>query len=62
MLGNSGTGKTSLLLRFADNIFNEYQNCTVAVDQRSRHVRVESRVVKLQIWDTAGQERFLALS
>ena len=62
MLGNSGTGKTSLLLRFADNIFNEHQNCTVAVDQRSRHVRVESRVVKLQIWDTAGQERFLALS
>ena len=32
LVGNSGSGKTSLLLRFADNIFNEHVTCTLNVD------------------------------
>lgn len=62
LVGNSGSGKTSLLLRFADNIFNEQVTCTLNVDQRTKQIKVDSRVVKLQIWDTAGQERFFSLS
>ena len=32
LVGSSGSGKTSLLLRFADNIFNEQVTCTLNVD------------------------------
>ena len=51
-----------MLLRFADNIFNEQVTCTLNVDQRTKQIKVDSRVIKLQIWDTAGQERFFSLS
>ena len=62
LVGSSGSGKTSLLLRFADNIFNEQVTCTLNVDQRTKQIKVDARVIKLQIWDTAGQERFFSLS
>jgi small GTP-binding protein len=62
MLGDSGTGKTSLLLRFTENVFNITQNCTIGIDFKMKHVKIDERIVKLQIWDTAGQERFKAIS
>ncbi len=58
MVGDSAVGKSSLLLRFADNEFNENYMITIGVDFRFKSVTVNSRIVKLQIWDTAGQERF----
>ena len=62
MVGSSGSGKTSLLLRYADNIFNESVQCTLSVDQKSKLLKVDDRIVKIQIWDTAGQERYKSLS
>lgn len=58
MVGDSAVGKSSLLLRFADNEFNENYMITIGVDFRFKSVTVSNKIVKLQIWDTAGQERF----
>ena len=60
VLGNPNVGKTSLILRWVDGIFNE--NETAAVDTKSKKVKVGSRDVTLSITDTAGQERFRTLT
>ena len=54
MIGDSGSGKTSMLLRFAENYFNPLQNCTIGVDFKIKQVKIDGHVVKLQLWDTAG--------
>ena len=62
LLGDSGCGKTSLLLRFAENIFNPHQGCTIGVDFKMKHIKVDDSTFKLMIWDTAGQERYRSVS
>jgi Ras-related protein Rab-1A len=58
ILGSSGAGKSSLLLRFADNFFTTDFISTIGVDFKIRRLDVDGDAVKLQIWDTAGQDRF----
>ena len=55
-------GKSSLLLRFADNTFTGNYITTIGVDFKIRTVEVDGERVKLQIWDTAGQERFRTIT
>ncbi|KAM3141303.1 Ras- protein Rab-19 [Paramecium bursaria] len=62
IIGNSGVGKSSLLLRFADDQFSESYLTTIGVDFRFRTMPIDSKNVKLQIWDTAGQERFRTIT
>jgi hypothetical protein len=62
MIGDSGTGKTSLLLRFAEGIFSADYRITIGVDFKIKTLKVDDKYVKLQIWDTAGQERFRSVS
>lgn len=57
-----GVGKSSLLLRFADNTFNGSYITTIGVDFKIQTVEVDGERVKLQIWDTAGQERFRTIT
>jgi len=62
LIGDSQVGKSSLLMRFADNTFSSDTMTTVGVDFRIRMVNVDGDPVKLQIWDTAGQERFRTIT
>jgi len=62
VLGESGVGKSCVLLRFAENTFNESFISTVGVDFKFRTVEIDGKMVKLQIWDTAGQERFRTIT
>mmetsp|Transcript_13412 Transcript_13412/g.22285 ORF Transcript_13412/g.22285 Transcript_13412/m.22285 type:complete len:217 (-) Transcript_13412:406-1056(-) len=62
LIGDSGVGKSCLLLRFADDAFTESYISTIGVDFRFRTVKVNNKTVKLQIWDTAGQERFRTIT
>ena len=68
LIGNSGVGKSSLLFRFSENIWEKEFIPTIGVDfvsnnniiknQKLKSIEVDGKKVKLQIWDTAGQERF----
>jgi len=62
LIGDSGVGKSCLLLRFADDAFTESYITTIGVDFRFRTIEIDKKVVKLQIWDTAGQERFRTIT
>lgn len=62
LIGDSGVGKSCLLLRFADDNFTSSYISTIGVDFRFRTVYVDGKTVKLQIWDTAGQERFRTIT
>jgi small GTP-binding protein len=62
VIGNASVGKSSIMIRFADNSFNEFYVNTIGVDFRFKTIEARSRKVKLQIWDTAGQEKFRAIS
>ncbi|CDW85248.1 rab family gtpase [Stylonychia lemnae] len=56
------TGKSSILLRFFNNIFLDTYTCTIGVDFKTKTLKVDEKIIKLQIWDTAGQERFKSIS
>jgi len=62
MVGDSGVGKSSLLLRFTDDTFSENFISTIGVDFKIRTVKLEGKTIKMQIWDTAGQERFRTIT
>ena len=57
IIGDSGVGKSCILLRFADDTFTDNYYSTIGVDFRFKCVDIGERKCKLQIWDTAGQER-----
>ncbi|CAD8127175.1 unnamed protein product [Paramecium sonneborni] len=62
LLGNSGVGKTQILLRYSENNFRTGYMCTIGVDFKIKKLQVDDRVVKMQIWDTAGQEKYQTLT
>jgi len=62
LIGDSGVGKSCLLLRFADDTYTESHISTIGVDFKIRTIQLEGKTIKLQIWDTAGQERFRTIT
>ncbi|CAK9859058.1 unnamed protein product [Sphagnum jensenii] len=61
LLGDGRVGKTSLVLRYVDNVFSDKQVATVQASYLTKRLTVDGESVTLSIWDTAGQERFHAL-
>jgi len=61
VLGESGVGKTSLLVRYIQNNFSIATKSTIGSDFLSKEIEVDGKPITLQIWDTAGQERFQGL-
>lgn len=62
LIGDSGVGKSCMLLRFADDTYTESYISTIGVDFKIRTIEIDGKTVKLQIWDTAGQERFRTIT
>ncbi|KAM6963568.1 ras-related protein Rab-26-like isoform 2-T2 [Tautogolabrus adspersus] len=63
LVGDSGVGKTCLLVRFKDGAFLAGSFIsTVGIDFRNKVMGIDAVKVKLQIWDTAGQERFRSVT
>mmetsp|Transcript_11113 Transcript_11113/g.16732 ORF Transcript_11113/g.16732 Transcript_11113/m.16732 type:complete len:202 (+) Transcript_11113:89-694(+) len=62
MIGDSGVGKTCLLLRYASDSFSPTFITTIGIDFKIKNIELDGKRIKLQIWDTAGQERFRTIT
>eukprot|EP00002_Diphylleia_rotans_P027353 TRINITY_DN5481_c0_g1_i1.p1 TRINITY_DN5481_c0_g1~~TRINITY_DN5481_c0_g1_i1.p1 ORF type:complete len:203 (+),score=29.90 TRINITY_DN5481_c0_g1_i1:82-690(+) len=62
LIGDSGVGKSSLLMRFCEDTFSPNFITTIGIDFKIRNVDMDGKRIKLQIWDTAGQERFRTIT
>jgi Ras-related protein Rab-21 len=61
LLGEGAVGKTSLVVRYVDNKFNDKHISTLQASFLTKNINIAGRRLTLSIWDTAGQERFHAL-
>ncbi|KAL0234962.1 hypothetical protein GEMRC1_001544 [Eukaryota sp. GEM-RC1] len=62
VIGNTATGKSSLLSRYVEHKFDDQMTHTIGVEFGSSLISIDGKTIKLQIWDTAGQERFAAVT
>lgn len=62
LIGDSGVGKSSLLLRLVDMEFDPEFNATIGVDFKIKNLSIDDKIYKLQIWDSAGQDRFRSIT
>ena len=63
LIGDSGTGKTSIITRFIDNVFKSETSTTIGVDFKIVSFDLGNETyAKMQIWDTCGSERFKSLT
>lgn len=62
IIGDSGVGKSSILLRFDEDKFNNHFLSTIGIDFRSKIITIDETRIKLQLWDTSGQERFKSIT
>jgi Ras-related protein Rab-8A len=62
LIGDSGVGKSSMLLRYIDDSFTRTYISTIGIDFKIKTVEHGGQRIKLQIWDTAGQERFRTIT
>ena len=62
LLGSSGVGKSALINKYANDVFNTHFITTIGVDYKIKLVTVAEKEYRLQIWDTASQERFRCIT
>ena len=62
LLGDTGVGKSSLVLRFVTEDFKEYSESTIGASFMSKVEVIDGCAYKYQIWDTAGQEKYHSLA
>lgn len=61
VIGDSGVGKSCLILRFTENTFTHDYISTLGIDFRIRKIDYQDRTLRLHVWDSVGQERFRAI-
>ncbi len=61
IIGDQGVGKSCLAIKASRNYFEDFYSPTVGFEFLSFNVKVEDKIVKLQIWDTCGQEVYRSL-
>jgi len=62
LLGEAAVGKSSLVMRFVNNDFQENKEPTIGAAFLTQKCNLPTRTIKFEIWDTAGQERFASLA
>ena len=62
IIGDTGVGKSCLLLQFTDKRFQQVHDLTIGVEFGARMITIDNKQIKLQIWDTAGQESFRSIT
>ncbi|KAM0943501.1 putative small GTP-binding protein [Dioscorea sansibarensis] len=62
LVGDMGTGKTSIVLRFVKGQYFDCQESTIGAAFFSQTISLNEATIKFDIWDTAGQERYHSLA
>lgn len=62
ILGDSGVGKSNILSQYISHIFQKDSKSTVGVEFGSKQIKLNDKVINLEIWDTAGQERYRSIT
>jgi Ras-related protein Rab-5C len=62
LLGEAAVGKSSLVMRFVNNDFQDNKEPTIGAAFLTQKCNLPTRTIKFEIWDTAGQERFASLA
>jgi Ras-related protein Rab-2A len=62
IIGDTGVGKSCLLLQFTDHRFRNDHDLTIGVEFGCSFLTIKDRPLKMQIWDTSGQEKFKSLT
>ena len=61
ILGDSKVGKTSFIIRFTKNKFDETYLSTIGIDYQDRIINIENKLYKLMYYDTAGEEKYKSI-
>ena len=61
LIGNIGVGKSCISLKATKGIFLEEYTSTVGFEFYCFNVKIDNKIIKLQIWDTCGQEAYRSL-
>eukprot|EP01013_Petalomonas_cantuscygni_P005560 TRINITY_DN16182_c0_g1_i1.p1 TRINITY_DN16182_c0_g1~~TRINITY_DN16182_c0_g1_i1.p1 ORF type:complete len:235 (+),score=31.45 TRINITY_DN16182_c0_g1_i1:78-707(+) len=62
IVGESGVGKSCVMLQFVDRRFEHVHDVTVGIELCATSIVIDNKHVKIQIWDTAGQECFRSIA
>jgi small GTP-binding protein len=62
IIGDTSVGKTTLMKRFIDGVYNEKILSTLGVELFRKQVKINEKDYVFKIWDTCGQERFRTLT
>ena len=62
VLGNTAVGKTSFILTYTENTFQEVHLSTMGIDYKEKHIIIEGKKYRLSVYDTTGQERYKSLA
>ena len=62
VLGASSSGKSSIIRRYYNDVFDPAQKTTLGFDFVKKKIQTNGKLIELQIWDTAGQDQFSALT
>ena len=62
VLGNTAVGKTSFILKYTENTFQEVHLSTMGIDYKEKHIIIDGKKYRLSVYDTTGQERYRSLA
>ncbi len=62
LLGDSNVGKTSLIIRFIKDKFEENNSSTVGLEFADKEIKINDNIIRLHILDTAGQEKYKSIA
>lgn len=62
IIGDSGVGKSNILLRYSEGKFVENYMMTIGINYVYKVINVQGTKIKLQIWDTAGQDKYKTIT
>ena len=62
LIGDSSVGKTNIFTKYLNDEFDPDSKATVGVEFGTKNLKINNKLIKVQIWDTAGQERYTSIT